>query len=126
MRESLLTHIDSDIICVNETYLQGDASLDLENFDFYGHNRHSTHIHAPKGSGGVGIFVKNDIILQFNVSVFMVLDKYYDGILGISLISNETDYSIAIFSTYLPPQTSTRGRDATGFYTFIRRNIYAK
>ena len=112
----MLTHMDSDIICVNETHLQGDAFLDLENFTFYGHNRHSTHIRAPKGSGGVGIFVKNDIISQLNVSV---LDKSYDGILGISLISKETDYSIVIFSTSLPPETSTWGRDATGFYAHL-------
>ena len=52
------------------------------------------------------------------------MDKSYDGILGISLTSKETDYSIAIFCTYLPPETSTWGRDATGFYAHLLSEIY--
>ena len=67
--------------------------------------------------------MKNDIISQFNVSV---LDKSYDGILGILLILKETDFSIAIFSTYLPPETSTWGRDATGFYAHLLGEMFAK
>ena len=85
--ENLLKYIDSDIICINETHLQGGTTIDIDGFTFYGHNRHSTHIRAPKGSGGVGIFVRNDLFSHFNISI---LDKSYDGILGISIISKET------------------------------------
>ena len=101
IRKNLLKCIDSDIICINETHLQGDTTIDIEGFTFYGHNRHSTHIHAPKGSGRVSIFERNDLLSHFYISI---LDKSYDGILGISIISKETDYSIAIFSSYLPPE----------------------
>ena len=49
----------------------------------------------------------------------------YDGILGISLISKTTDYSIAVFfATYLTPESSTWGRDATGFYAHLLGQIY--
>ena len=121
LRKKLLKYIDSDIICINETHLQGDTTIDIEGFTFYGHNRHSTHIRAPKGSGGVDIFVRNDLFSHFNISI---LDKSYDGILGISIISKETEYSNAIFSSYLPPESSTWGRDATGFFTHLLAEIY--
>ena len=55
---------------------------------------------------------------------FSVLDRSYDGILCISVVSKETDYSIAIFCTYLPPESSTWGRDATGFYAHLLAEIY--
>ena len=56
--------------------------------------------------------------------LFSHFDKSYDGILGISFISKETDYSTAIFSTYLPPEMTTWGRDATGFYAHLLGEIY--
>ena len=76
--------------------------------------------------------MKNILFSHFDISV---LDKSYDGILGISFISKETDYSIAMFSIYfsiyLPPETSTwgggggaGGRDATGFYAHLSGEIY--
>ena len=87
LRKKMLKYIDSELICMNETHLQGDTTIYIEGFTFYGHNRHSTHIRAPKGSGGVSIFVRNDLFPHFNISI---LDKSYDGILGISIISKET------------------------------------
>ena len=86
LRTEILKHMDSDVICINETHLQGNATIELQNYTYYGFNRQLTHIHAPKGSGGIGIFVKDKLLSTFNVSVF---DKSYDGILGISLISKK-------------------------------------
>ena len=121
LRTEILKHMDSDVICINETHLQGNATIELQNYTYYGFNRQLTHIHAPKGSGGIGIFVKDKLLSTFNVSVF---DKSYDGILGISLISKNTDYSLAIFATYLPPESSSWGRDATAFYAHLLGEIY--
>ena len=78
-----------------------------------------TYMHRM--AGGVGVFVKNDLFSHFN---FSVLDRSYDGILCISVVSKETDYSIAIFCTYLPQESSTWGRDATGFYAHLLAEIY--
>ena len=38
--------IESDIVCVNETHLKGDAIFEKEGYTFYGYNRR-----AQKGSG---------------------------------------------------------------------------
>ncbi len=83
-----------DIICVNETHLPGTEELVLEGYRWFGHNRSKQHIRAPKGSGGVGIFVSTSLLDGFNVELY---DKTYDGILGIRL-QRITEYSVYVFS----------------------------
>lgn len=101
--------------------MQGEASVELDGYTYYNFNRRSTHVNALKGSGEVGIFVRNKLFSTFDISI---LDKTYDGILGISLISKNTDYSLAVFATYLSPESSTWGRDASGFYAHLLGQIY--
>ena len=109
-------HIDSDLICINETYLKSTQVVELEGYKFYGYNRSSVHVNAPKGSGGVGVFVRNALFDTFEVTV---IDKSYDGILGLLLTEKETLYKVAFFATYLPPENSPWGRNATDFYAHL-------
>ena len=81
-RVNLLKHVDSDIICINETHLKTTQVIELECYQFYGHYRTSIHVNAPKGFGGVGIFVRNTLFDTFDISV---IDRSHDGILGIAL-----------------------------------------
>lgn len=115
LRVSLIKNINTDIISVNETHLGGDDTLDLKSygFEWYGHNRFATHRNAPKPSGGVGFLVKQSVFNSFHVRV---LDKAYDGILGLELRHKDTDTSIAMFTCYLPPENSPWGRDADSFF----------
>ena len=115
LRVSLIINIHTDIISVNETHLGCDDTLDLkiDGFQWYGHNRFSTHRNAPKPSNGVGFLVKQSVFNSFHVRVS---DKAYDGILGLELRHKDTDTSIAMFTCYLPPENSPWGRDADSFF----------
>ena len=55
--------------------------LDLTDFSFFGHNRAPLQINARNDSGGVCLFVKNDLLTLFAASV---LNNSYDRILLIS------------------------------------------
>ena len=118
---NLLKHVDSDIICINETHLKTTQVIELGGYQYYGHNRTSIHVNAPKGSGGVGIFVRHTLFDTFDVSV---IDKSHDGILGIALSDKITSYKIAVFTTYLPPENSPCGRNATDFYSHLLGQMY--
>ncbi len=61
LREKILLAKDYDVISVCETHLLGDSELSLKGYRWFGKNRAETHRHAPKGSGGVGFFIKNSI-----------------------------------------------------------------
>ena len=101
--------------------MKNSQTINLEGYRFYAHNRQHTHVNAPKGSGGVGIFVRNCLFDDFEISV---VDRSYDGILGLLLKSKQTDHEIVIYAVYLPPGNSPWGRNATGFYSHLLGQIY--
>ena len=121
MRTKLIDHVDAQIICINETHLKNNQTIAFDGYKFYSHNRQLTHINAPKGSGGVGILVHNNIYEEYEISV---IDKSFEGILGILLTSKQTDYKIVIYSVYLPPENSPWGRNAMEFYSHLLGQIY--
>ncbi|CAC5397946.1 unnamed protein product [Mytilus coruscus] len=56
-----------------------------------------------------------------NVSV---VDKSFDGILGIKFTGRSTEFEFLVFACYLPPENSSRGRDAQSFYAHLLSQIY--
>ena len=121
LREHLVKETDLDILCVTETHLTGNNEIEIDGYKFIGHNRGLLHKQAPKGSGGTGILIKEHLLQMFKVSV---VDKSYEGILGISLQHNLSDYVCHVYSCYLPPENSTWGRDSTSFYSHLLSEIY--
>ena len=71
-----------DIFCVVETFLKNTETLRIDGYTFYGHNRGDLHKRAKRGSGGVGIFVRNQLLNMFTVSI---LDDTVEDILWIKL-----------------------------------------
>ena len=59
LRKALLKDTDADLICVNETHIKENSTLDMEGYTFINHARLRQHIRAVRSFGGVGLFVKN-------------------------------------------------------------------
>ena len=60
--EILGTFLQSfDLILLTETWACTDAVFELEGFTFYNYPRHYKHPNARRDSGGIGVFVHNDI-----------------------------------------------------------------
>ncbi|WAR27263.1 hypothetical protein MAR_012967, partial [Mya arenaria] len=53
-----------------------------------------------------------------------IVDKQFDGILALKLVHNDTETEFLIFSCYLPPEHSTRGRDAQSFFAHLLSLVY--
>ncbi|CAG2205510.1 unnamed protein product [Mytilus edulis] len=79
------------------------------------------HRNAPKASGGVGILLSNWLLKYFNVSV---IDKTFEGILGVKFENTSKDLEFILYSCYLPPENSSRGRDAQSFLAHLLTQIY--
>ena len=52
--------------------------MSLDEYTFLSHNRKNIHRKAKRASGGVGVFVKNELFQQYHVSV---LDDTVEDIL---------------------------------------------
>ena len=103
LRNQLMKNIKADIICLDETHLTGEQQLHVDDFTWIGWNRLLVHVNAPKGSGGVEIFFKNELFNSFSINA---VDNTYDGILGVKFQHKFTDYTFIVISCYLPPENS--------------------
>ena len=123
-REQVLISSDFDIFCVVETFLKNKETLYVSGYTFYGHNRVNLHRRAKRGSGGVGIFVRNQLLNTFTVSV---LDDTVEDILWVKLIhrDNMPSDNIVLCVAYLPPSDSVRNNDPEAFYCSLLEQIYA-
>ena len=67
LKNEIIANIDCDIMCLTETKLLNENTIDLSEYDysFVGHNRRELHRRAPAGSGGVGLLVKEDLLKEF-------------------------------------------------------------
>ncbi len=71
MRQQMIQYCDLDIVGISETYLRKDESLEncLPGYVWLGHNRQQMHINALSGTGGVGIFIRCNVLEEFDVKV---------------------------------------------------------
>ena len=121
LREQIIKTSNFDIFCVTETHLLNNNSLHVEGYKWYGHNRQGTHILAPKGSGGVGIFVKEDLLEEYSCNI---VDKGFDGIIGILLEHKMSEFRCYLYCCYSSPENSTWGRDSVSFYAHLLSQVY--
>ena len=81
-RETCTRALDLDVICVAETHLFHDQTLDLQHYYFYGHNRNQLHVNARSGSGGVCLLVRKNLLENFNVFILENHTIVYYGCLS--------------------------------------------
>ena len=99
-RESVIRALDLDILCLCETFLVGDEGINIEGFRWIGNNRKILSHRALRGSGGVGILIRNSLADDYSISV---LDTDAEGILWVQFIgvNHSEDFSLCV--CYLPP-----------------------
>ena len=121
MREEVFHQLKSDIYCLSETHLNQDGTLMVDGYVSFNHNRQIRHKNAPKASGGVSVLVKDSVFSDFAVKV---IDRKFDGILGIELENKHTGFTIVLFCCYLSPDNSVWGREPTSFFAHLITQIY--
>lgn len=125
MNKELRCHIfeytNADIISLNETKINSENALNVNNYYYFDNCRKSTHVNAPTASGGVGLLVKESMVELFDVTE---VDKTYTDILALRFSHKKSDFSFLVISAYLPPENSPWGRDAFSFFNHLLQLIY--
>ena len=104
-----------------ETKLRNKDTIKLPGYHFFGQNRQQLHVRARAGSGGIGVFVKDEIMQQYNVSV---LDSSVEGIMWVKIASKNGGLTWNICVVYLPPHGSSRQVDAAAFFEDLHMQIF--
>ena len=121
MKHTCIDSLNLDIIGIAETHLKGNATIELDNYQWYGNNRNNIHVRAVKGSGGVGVFVRKSILIEFHVEK---LRAETEGILWIELQHKRTKERLHFWVCYLPPNNSSRAINAEEFLQTLMGDIY--
>ena len=110
-----------DVYCLSETHLTGDNELQVDDYTWFGNNRTKIHARARKGSGGVGVLVRNELLKCFRAEV---VNKSVEGVIILQLQHMITDHSVAIIVTYVPPENSSRGRQSNVIFSHLVSQLY--
>ena len=113
-RKFVLEYSNCDIFALTETFLRENERLNIPVYEFYGNNRKRLHRNAMRGSGGVGILLKRNILDLFTCEV---LSSEYEGILWIQLKAITTDFCVNVAVCYLPPSGSSRETESDLFFS---------
>lgn len=91
---------------------------------WYRQNRTRLHHRARSGSGGVGLFISDRMVVDFCSDI---LDNSVEGILWVKLSTKphvRISHTFSAAVCYLPPANSTRQVDAADFYENLLANVY--
>ncbi|MDA8031503.1 MAG: endonuclease/exonuclease/phosphatase family protein, partial [Alphaproteobacteria bacterium] len=118
LRENVITATDLDIVCLCETFLRNSEIISIEGYKWFGHNRTNISKRAVRGSGGVGVLVKESMFDRFSIDV---VDKRHEDILWLACTQiNNPDNTIFIGVCYLPPAASSRGDKSHDVFDTLR------
>ena len=113
LREEIIKRLSLDVICLNESHFKHEDVFEVDGYFCVTNNRKLRN-KTPKGSGGVTVLIKEDILRGYSADV---ISKDYDGILGVRLQDKVIDYTTVIFSCYLSPEYSICCRNTDETYT---------
>jgi hypothetical protein len=66
----VLQNVDCDIFTVCETFLEGSQEPKIDGFTWIGNNRGNLHANAHRRSGGVGAFLKDELVSDEHHFIF--------------------------------------------------------
>jgi len=107
LREKVIIASDLDLLCVCETFLRGNDGINIPGYRWFGNNRLNISKRAVRGSGGVGILIKDSLFNKYSIDI---VDKNYEDIIWVSCTQTKDPYQVLyICVCYLPPASSSRG-----------------
>ena len=111
LREKVIIASDLDLLCVCETFLRGNDGINIPGYRWFGNNRLNISKRAVRGSGGVGILIKDSLFNKYSIDI---VDKNYEDIIWVSCTqTKDPDQVLYICVCYLPPASSSWGRQVS-------------
>ena len=111
-----------DIVAVIEMHLSYNDQLDFTDYLWFGKNRHSQHVNAGVGSGGVGFMINRALLSDFDIHV---IDDTVDDMIWIKVQSKIiVSLCFCLCACYLPPVNSSRPVCADSFFEDLLEKVY--
>ena len=105
IRAKVLDHYKPDILALVETWRKGREEIVVDGYKWFGCNRHTLHRKAVRGSGGVGVLIREEVLKKYAVEV---LDSDVEGVLWLRMSKVQEEESLVLAVCYIPPESSSR------------------
>ena len=103
VKAEVIDYYRPDVIALVETWLKGEEEIMVEGYRWFGYNRRTLHRKAVRGSGGVGVLIREEVLKEYAVEV---LDSDVDDVLWVRLSNEEEEEgSLVLAVCYLLPET---------------------
>ena len=111
MRAKVVDLYRPDIIAVVETWLRGEEVIEVDGYRWVGRNRRGLHRKAVRGSGGVGLLIKEEVLESYTIEI---LESDVEDILWVRIrqVEEEEEEALVLAVCYIPPESSSRGVSA--------------
>ena len=109
-----------DIIGISETWFREDSGISLDGYYDVHFNRKQVHERALRGSGGISIFIKE------NLQKFVTVIKHHDDFmvwLKVDKILCNTEKHVAICYVYFAPEGSTYNCTKDDYFVTLEDDI---
>ncbi len=125
LREEIICNANCDIYSICETHLSKSVNFEpsVKGYKLFRHDRSFVHKNAPKTLGGVGFLVKRELLIDYSCEI---IDKSYEGVLVLELVHKVIGTKLLFIASYLPPECSPHGRNASGFYNYLSSICYSQ
>ena len=70
MRAEVIDYYRPDVIALVETWLKGEEEIMVEGYRWFGCNRRTLHRKAVRGSGGVGVLIREEVLKLYAVEAW--------------------------------------------------------
>ena len=117
----MLKSYDPDIALITKTKLVKDKVLETDGYIQYGNKRQCCSTKMTCCSGGVGIFIKCELLQKY---YFHVVDKQFDGFLIITLTDRCSGLKLTAGVCYLPLERAKYGRNSQAAFDHLLSELY--
>lgn len=103
---------------MNEINLFDENELNLLDYGYkwIGFNCLNIYVNVLKGFGGIGILVKNSF---YKVYYVYIIDKFYEGILGVKFWNKDIDFIFVLYFVYLLLENFLWGCDVSLLFVYL-------
>ena len=99
-------------------FYRPDVVALVEGYTWFGQNRRHLHKKAVRGSGGVGVLIREEVLKSYQVEI---LDTDVEDVLWVKLSQEEEEQVLVLAVCYIPPEASSRGKSTERLYSWLSR-----
>ena len=93
-------------MAVVETWLRGEEVIEVDGYRWFGRNRKGLHRKAVRGSGGVGLLIREEVLEGYTIEI---LESDIEDIMWVRMrqVDEDEEEALVLAVCYIPLESSS-------------------